>query len=293
MNDLFLIHALSHLLALHAFFTAACRDAYKHVDCTTHCLIPDISAHFFPELSYKYLNNNHVAARKSNMASTTDTNSPTNQGIKSLRILCFGDSLTAGYSGYGYFHYPYAAQLRKRLKEDLPDTEATVDVAGLSGDRVIAGQYVRRIKGSCEKAEDAPYDWIIVLGGTNDLGSEERPDNIYEGLSRGMTLLEPQGANVLALSVLEGEHTSGDIFQRRKELNNLIAYHEEDRLYYIDICAAVPWFSMSPKMRETIWDDGLHLTMDGYKKMGDAIATKLLELLRTAKQPLNSGSKQA
>lgn len=249
MNVL-LISVLVHGLALHAFFTAACRDAYKHINCTSHCLIPDFSAHFFPELSYKHLNDNQVAAYKSNMASTTDTNSPTNQGIKSLRILCFGDSLTAGYSGYGYFHYPYAAQLRKRLKEDMPDTEATIEVAGLSGDRVIAGQYMRRIQGSCEKAQDVPYDWIIVLGGTNDLGWGERPDHIYEGLSRWMTLLDSSGrltfcvcpseeiwrlaldtgANVLALSVLEGEHTSGDIVQRRKELNNRIAYHEEDRL---------------------------------------------------------------
>lgn len=61
----------------------------------------------------------------------------------------------------------------------------------------------------------------------------------------------------------------------------------------MDLCAAVPWFNMSTTMREMIWDDGLHLTIEGYKKMGDAIATKLLELLHTAKQPLNSGSKQA
>ncbi|KAL8903818.1 MAG: hypothetical protein Q9207_003678 [Kuettlingeria erythrocarpa] len=164
------------------------------------------------------------------MASTTDTNSPTNQGIKTLRILCFGDSLTAGYSGYGYFHYPYAAQLRKRLKEDMPDTEAMIDVAGLSGDRVIAGQYMRRIKGSCEKAQDVPYDWIMVLGGTNDLGWGESPDHIYEGLKKVWRLALDTGANVLAMSVLEGEHTSGDIVKRRKELNNRIAYHEEDRL---------------------------------------------------------------
>lgn len=49
---------------------------------------------------------------------------------------------------------------------------------------------------------------------------------------------------------------------------------------------------MSTTMREMIWDDGLHLTMDGYEKMGDAIAAKLLQLLQTAKQPLNSGPKK-
>lgn len=184
MNNILLCFLLFRLLAFHASLAAACRDAYRHVNCTSHCLTPDFSAHFFPELSHKHLNNNQVAAAMTNMASTTDTKSSTNQGIKSLRILCFGDSLTAGYSGYGYFHYPYASRIRKKLKEELPDTDTTVDVSGLSGDRVIAGLYLRRIKGMCEKAKDAPYDWIVILGGTNDLGWSERPDDIYAGLSR-------------------------------------------------------------------------------------------------------------
>ncbi|KAL9019786.1 MAG: hypothetical protein Q9185_002930 [Variospora sp. 1 TL-2023] len=227
------------------------------------------------------------------MASTTDTNSPTNQGIKSLRILCFGDSLTAGYSGYGYFHYPYATHIRKKLREEWPDTDAVVDVAGLSGDRVIAGQFLGRMKAMCEKAKNAPYDWIIVLGGTNDLGWDESPDDIYESLKEVWTVALETGANVLALSVLEGEYTSGDIVQRRKELNGLIASHEERRLHYMDLCAAVPFFTMSETMREMVWDDGLHLTMDGYELMGTAIAIKLLELLRVARDPLNIGPKKS
>ncbi|KAI4090453.1 MAG: hypothetical protein LQ344_004759 [Seirophora lacunosa] len=171
------------------------------------------------------------------MASTTDTNSPTNQGLKSLRILCFGDSLTAGFSGYGYFHYPYATHIRKKLKEELPDTDAVVDVSGLSGDRVIAGQFLERIKAVSEKAKHTPYDWIIILGGTNDLGWSERPDNIYESLT-------------------------------------------------------VPFFTMNDTRRAMMWDDGLHLTMDGYEMMGNAIAVKLLELLQVAKDPLNTGPKK-
>lgn len=119
-----------------------------------------------------------------NAASAADTGPPTTTpSPKSLRILCFGDSLTAGYSKYGYFHYPYAQQIREKLKEHLPDTDATVAVAGLSGDQVIAGQFLPRMKGMCAKAEDEPYDWIIVLGGTNDLGWNERADKIYEALS--------------------------------------------------------------------------------------------------------------
>ncbi|KAL8722107.1 MAG: hypothetical protein Q9225_001351 [Loekoesia sp. 1 TL-2023] len=166
-----------------------------------------------------------------NIASITDTNTPTAKpDPESLRILCFGDSLTAGYSGYGCFHYPYAKQIREKLKENLPGTEATVDVSGLSGDQVIAGQYLSRMKGVCARTEDAPYDWIIVLGGTNDLGEMEKADSIYEGLKKVWRIALDTGANVLALSVPEAEYTSATLVRRRKELNNLITYHQEDRL---------------------------------------------------------------
>ncbi|KAL9598079.1 MAG: hypothetical protein Q9219_004710 [cf. Caloplaca sp. 3 TL-2023] len=210
---------------------------------------------------------------------------------KSLRILCFGDSLTAGYSGFGYFHYPYAKQVREKLKEHLPDTDAIVDVSGLSGDTVTNGQYLKRMKGMCTKADHAPYDWVIVLGGTNDLAWSERADRIYEALKKVWTVALDCGANVLAASVLEAEHTTGDVVQRRKELNSLIESHQEDRLHYLDLCTAVPYFTMNDTMREMIWDDGLHLTMDGYEMMGEAVAAKLLELLNTVKEPLNSRRK--
>jgi lysophospholipase L1-like esterase len=47
----------------------------------------------------------------------------------------------------------------------------------------------------------------------------------------------------------------------------------------MDLCAAVPYFSMDERLREKIWDDGLHLTKAGYKMMGDAIGARMTELL--------------
>ncbi|KAL8632854.1 hypothetical protein Q9189_001408 [Teloschistes chrysophthalmus] len=275
MNLSFASIQLIRLAALLPCLVAACTDPSK----------------FANPLSQKYFGGSQIEAVMENAASTVDTNSPTNEGLKSLRILCFGDSLTAGYSGYGYFHYPYAKQIRERLKEALPTTEVTVDVSGLSGDRVIDGQFLRRTKGQCEKAKDSPYDWIIVLGGTNDLGWSETPEKVYEALKKVWTVALETGANVLALSVLEAEYTSGDIVERRNDLNNRIATHSEDRWHYLDLCAKVPFFAMKETMRDRIWDDGLHLTMDGYEMMGEAIATKLIELLSTIKKPVNAGRK--
>ena len=102
---------------------------------------------------------------------------------KSLRVLCFGDSLTAGYTKYGYEHYPYADHLRVGLQHMLSSSDIQVEVAGLSGDQV-QGQYLNRIKAKCPITEERRYDWVIVMGGTNDLGWGQPPERIYEGLSK-------------------------------------------------------------------------------------------------------------
>ena len=48
---------------------------------------------------------------------------------------------------------------------------------------------------------------------------------------------------------------------------------------------------MDDNMRDKIWDDGLHLTKDGYEMMGDAIASRMMELLQECDDPKNGGKK--
>lgn len=105
---------------------------------------------------------------------------------KSLRILCFGDSLTAGYTQYGYRHYPYADHLRAGLRYLLSTKNIDVEVAGLSGDLVQGpmGQYLSRINDKCPVDDQRQYDWIIIMGGTNDIGWGAEPSEIYAGLSK-------------------------------------------------------------------------------------------------------------
>ena len=109
---------------------------------------------------------------------------------KNLRILCFGDSLTAGYTMYGYEYHPYADHLRAGLRYLLSTSAIDVEVAGLSGDQVQGpmGQFLSRIKDKCPVDEQRQYDWIIVMGGTNDLGFGHDPDKIYEGLSKSFRM---------------------------------------------------------------------------------------------------------
>jgi hypothetical protein len=49
--------------------------------------------------------------------------------------------------------------------------------------------------------------------------------------------------------------------------------------HVFDLHEAVPYFSMSDANRERYWDDGLHLTPDGYDLMGQKIGIALVSLL--------------
>lgn len=55
--------------------------------------------------------------------------------------------------------------------------------------------------------------------------------------------------------------------------------------YTFDLYSAIPYATLDDDTREKLWDDGLHLTGQGYKVMGDAIAVRLFEILQNMKEP--------
>lgn len=63
--------------------------------------------------------------------------------------------------------------------------------------------------------------------------------------------------------------------------------------YSMDLCHAVPYFALKEAKRDKIWDDGLHLTEEGYKMMGAAIAAHLIKLLQSLGSVKNARSANA
>jgi hypothetical protein len=82
---------------------------------------------------------------------------------------------------------------------------------------------------NAEKAEKK-YDWIIILGGTNDLGHGLKPDDIFAGLEKIYKVALDHGASVLALTVPECAVIDTSLDGRRNKLNTLIKERKGDHL---------------------------------------------------------------
>jgi hypothetical protein len=69
-----------------------------------------------------------------------------------LRVLCFGDSLTSGYSAYGAIHHPYCEALEELLRAARPGTQLEVVEDGKDGDMVCSdsrANFLTRIRKHC------------------------------------------------------------------------------------------------------------------------------------------------
>jgi lysophospholipase L1-like esterase len=208
------------------------------------------------------------------------------QQQKPLRILTIGDSLTEGYYNGGRAYHPYATHLTHLF--ELANIPVKIDQKGISGERVLPSM-VNRLRNLLKK--DILYDWIIILGGTNDLWDGPSAENIFkEGLEPmyQMCLNHPHGKiNLAAMTVIENGYNvlNDDDDKRRQTLNTMIRdyivnTHDQDRVCLVDLDNGIPYYSVSgDEERKRIWDDPVHLTPVGYDRMAmlvfDAIKSKL------------------
>lgn len=219
-----------------------------------------------------------------------------------LRILCFGDSLTAGYPA----NHPYGGKLEEKLSAASPHIEPICEVDGEPGNRVAHGSYRRRMErawgrrssigsngsnssrpstGNDTGASDQPlYDWTIVLGGTNDIAWNISPNDVIDGLRRTWGIPLSRGGKVLALTIPEagrGHYPRSD--KARDEINEAIRAYKRPGYYYFDLYSALPYKTMPPAKRSRIWnEDAVHLTEEGYDYMGEKIAEALTRIIRLA-----------
>jgi lysophospholipase L1-like esterase len=214
-------------------------------------------------------------------------------------IICFGDSLTAGYQSPA-FDAPYLAETPYgRFLQDRLHGKACIAVSGLCGE--TTGEMVARF--SKEVLPRRPA-WVVILGGTNDLGCQIAPHDVMENLRRMYEAALGQGSRPVAVTVpsiridggpenvgsplaetgLAGDASRwlADHIERRRKLNRLIAdYCAHQSLPCVDLFAdtAEP---TSGQLAARYSNDGLHLTTAGYERLATLLYEQVFASLAEA-----------
>lgn len=189
-------------------------------------------------------------------------------------ILCFGDSLTAGYQTPSPTHphteeTPYGQVLQERL-----GGQARVEISGICGE--VTGEMLLRFRAAVLNRRPQT---VIILGGTNDLGWNADPSEIMRNLIKMYELaraasIVPVPVTVPSIRVEVGRDNPeaatwlAEHIQRRQRLNALIADYAGRK--------GLPWFDLftataepdSLLLAEPYSNDGLHLTTSGYQLFG-------------------------
>lgn len=174
-------------------------------------------------------------------------------------IVCFGDSLTAGFQSPApdcpdFLETPYGKFLEERLRD-----RARVQVSGVCGE--LTRDMVGRFKRDVLRHKPA---WTVILGGSNDLGWDLQPSEIMRNLAAMYEQATAAGIHVVGVTV-PSIRGCDDHIPRRLELNRLIAdYCAGKRFPCVDLFTATAE-SGNQRLAEPYSNDGLHLTTAGYE----------------------------
>ncbi|KAI1817770.1 GDSL-like Lipase/Acylhydrolase [Poronia punctata] len=209
-------------------------------------------------------------------SSSTSKKKGGGQQPEPLRILCFGDSLTAGFP----CNNPYAGKMARVIEKAYPGLKVDFFVDGQPGDLVTrGGDFVRRMERDWTP-NHKPFDWTVILGGTNDIAWGRKADVVTEALQRVWKI--PRN-KVLALTIPETMGQYQDITETRNAVNKFIKEHREENFFHFDLHTELPYHNMNPYDRSLYWDrDGLHLKAAGYDLMGEKIGNALVRIMRLA-----------
>ena len=235
-----------------------------------------------------------------NTSTTKKCNTPT--------ILCFGSSLTAGYtviSPYTKEFHPYSLSLLKKLKELNLNGSSNLQIISVGGNGVTAKEFATsknskskdnvdvcgcHYSGLTRLLADNNVIGVIIMAGTNDIANHEAtPSSVFEslrtlheialqnGIQKTIALSIPPNANTELGCQMGHVHTETcqTMLQNYtacwKETNELLekwSNENETKTKYVNVADCVAFSKTSGNWE----DDGLHMSEQGYDCLGEALA---------------------
>jgi len=169
---------------------------------------------------------------------------------------------------YTYFLELMVADVLSRAGNPF---EVKIYNRGINGD--LTANMVRRFQ---RDVVDLKPDYVIVLGGSNDIGWGLRVGEIFDNLRRIYVKALEESIEPIACTVPSILGVD-ELIPPRRELNRLIAqYCTENGLAFVDLFTATA-DPDTGRLLEQYSDDGLHLTEEGYMRIAEEIFVKALK----------------
>lgn len=214
-------------------------------------------------------------------------------------FLCLGDSLTAGYPGYdpasngiahgyGNIQSQYEYWLKLLCLEHLERNLGSIDDEiinnllfvnkGIPGE--LTSDLFRRIDIDLLHYKPKP-DYSIIIGGTNDLGWNIPNEEIFKNIKKLHAI--SRETNIVSIGAIippiRMEQSIESYKKRKIALNNsLKSFFKEKEIRYADL-----YYKMMDDeenlMKKYAYADGLHFSIEGYKRMGEIIFEDVIKYI--------------
>lgn len=216
------------------------------------------------------------------------------------RVVCYGDSLTAGFFNGGRQYEPYGKQLASSLSAALGGAAVEVIVCGQSGhtaeqmvsnlDAAEVEDIGRRLSKGLRRAlseQTKDIDLAVIMAGTNDLGHDHKVQGILEDVGRLHAACHALGVPTVALAPPPAPRAgAGTSFERaRLQLCNMLTAWASG---HADVKSMVNTGTFVPASQSSAWDpDALHFSPAGAQLLGQRLAAVLAPLLCRPQQLLS------
>jgi lysophospholipase L1-like esterase len=197
------------------------------------------------------------------------------------RVLCYGDSLTAGTTSEDYVPYPYAPHLEEMLRKD--DYDVVVRHVGLPG--WATSSMLEQLDGpaglktAVQAIQMPSLSLVVILAGTNDLAyGDASVDDITNNLLQLHRIAWECG---VPRTVAVGVPPSG--YQATNKAARNIVNEVNDRLRETSEGCTMAYTPFPFPFEEggENWDeDGLHFTPIGYRRLGESLAPVVRRILQ-------------
>lgn len=182
-----------------------------------------------------------------------------------MTIITFGDSLTVGYQLPSGDNPAGTPTPYGRFLQTLIGPSAEVIISGVNGE--LTGEMAMRLGRDVITSKP---DYVVILGGSNDLGWNAQPAAIMRNLAAMYERCRAAGITPVGVTVPSIRGFDA-LIPPRQALNRLIDdYCRAKPQPIIDLFTATAE-SKTLRLAEHYSNDGLHLTTEGYRLFAERL----------------------